>query len=179
MSDPSSEVLRSPGMDYQLKPHPRVGLRVGLLALFLLPLLISSLNWPTKGGAIFFWTLLFGSCRLAWLRDDRFEQQLVIGFVPLKVQKYRLKRIDAIGIDTEEPVGCLWILILGVAMVLTFWVFDWLFPWVGGRYRIWLLTQSEKRILAWQGNSEETLHETLAQFEAATGLKFERANFSR
>jgi hypothetical protein len=166
-------------MDYQLKPYPRIHLRLGILAVFMLPLLLSTVSLLAKAFAFVFWTLLIGSYRQAFLREDRFEQHYFIGFVPLKVYKWRLKKLEALGLDTEEPVGCLWIIVLGVAMVLTFRVFDWLFPWVGGRYRIWLLTQSEKRILAWQGNSEETLHETLAQFEQATGMKCQRTNFNR
>lgn len=166
-------------MDYQLKPHPRVGLRLGILAVFLLPLILSTVAFPAKVFALVFWTLLIGSYRQAWLREDRFEQQHFLGFVPLKVYKWRLKKLEALGLDTEEPVGCLWVFIIGVGMVLTFWVFDWLFPWMGGRYRIWLLTQSEQRILAWQGNHEETLKETLAQFEQVTGLKCQRTNFNR
>jgi hypothetical protein len=166
-------------MEYQLQPLPRPKLRLVLLAVFMLPPLISTVSWQTKARILVFWTLLFGSYRLAWLREDRFEQQLVIGFVPLKVQKFRLKRIEAIGVDTEEPVGFLWVLIIGLGMLITFWVFDWLFPWMGGRYRVWLLTRTEKRILAWQGNSQETLNETVAKFEEATSLKSQRTNFNR
>jgi hypothetical protein len=166
-------------MDYQLKPHPRPRLRAGLLAIFMVPLFISTVSWQVKAGGLVFWALMFGSYPVAWLREDRFEQQYVIGFVPLKAHKYRLKRIDALGLDTEEPVGILWVFIIGVGWLITFWVFDWLFPWLGGRYRLWFLTHSEKRILAWQGNDEESFHETVAQFEQATGLKCQRTNFNR
>ena len=176
---PPGENSVSPGMDYQLKPYPRVGLRAGLLALFLLPLFLSSVSWQVKAGALVFWTLMFGSYRNSWLREDRFEQQYIIGFVPLKVQKYRLRKLDALGVDIEQPVGILWVFITGVGTLLTFWIFDWLFPWMGGRYRLWLLTRTEKRVLAWQGNDQDTLNETVAQFERATGLKSERSNFNR
>ncbi len=166
-------------MDYQLKPHPRVGLCAGILAVFMLPLFLSSVGWGAKAFALIFWTLMIGSYRIGWLREDRFEQQFVVGFVPLKVQKYRLKRIESLGVDIEEPVGVLWVFIIGVGTLFTFWVFDWLFPWMGGRFRLWLLTRTEKRVLAWQGNCQDTLNETVAQFEKTTGLKCERSNFNR
>ncbi len=166
-------------MDYQLKPHPRVRLRASILAVALLPLAISTVSWPAKAGGLLLWTLMLGSYRVAWLREDRYEQQFFIGFVPLKVHKWRLKRIDALGVDIEEPVGILWVFLIGAWMWLSFWVFDWLFPWLGGRYRLWFLTQSNKRVLAWQGNCEDTLKETIAQFEEATGLRSERTDFNR
>ena len=166
-------------MEYQLKPPPRTGLRAGILAVFLLPLLLSSVGWPLKAGALLFWTALIGSYRVSWLREDRFEQQYFIAFVPIKPQKYRLRKIEAVGIDIEEQAGVSWVLLIGLQMLLTMWVFDWLFPWMGGRFRVWLLLQSKKRVLAWQGSCQDTLNETVARLEEATNLKSERTNFNR
>src|SRR5688500_6494974 len=103
--DPPEGMPRFAGMDYPLKPHPRVVLRLGILAVFMLPLILSTVSGPAKAFALVFWTLMIGSYRQAWLREDRFEQQYFIGFVPLKVQKWRLKKLEALGLDTEEPVG--------------------------------------------------------------------------
>ena len=167
-------------MDDQLKPDPHVGTRAGILAAFMLPLFLSTVSLPVKIGGFAFWTLLIGSYRISWLRSDRFEQQYVIAFVPLKIYKWRLKRIEALGVDIEEPLGCLWVVLCWVWSRFVRSGFSiGFFPGFAGNYRIWLLTRSEKRVLAWQGSCQDTLNENVERFERATGLKSERTNFNR
>ena len=57
----------------------------------------------------------------------------------------------------------------GVWNVLMIWLLDWLIPWAGGDYKLWLRSKSG-RLLAWQGNGEANFRHNLAVLEDATGL---------
>jgi hypothetical protein len=51
---------------------------------------------------------------------------------------------------------------------------DWLVPWFGGDYKLWLRTVSDERVLAWQGNGEGNFRQNLEILEETTGLPVTR-----
>jgi hypothetical protein len=160
-----------------LHPVPRLWLRVLLLALILLPIPFARATWTVKGMGVLLWTVMLGSYRDVRIEGAVLRYGFVVGFVPLKPRRLKLDRVTRLAIDTEQGVGWGWMFVVGLWNWLFCWVLDWLFPWFGGRYRVWLLTARGKQILAWQGNSDDALHENLAMLESATGLTTERSGF--
>ena len=58
--------------------------------------------------------------------------------------------------------------------VLAIWLLDWLIPWAGGDYKLWLRTKSDQRVLAWQGNGEANFRRNLEILEEVSGLPVTR-----
>lgn len=166
-------------MDQPLLPIPRVWLRALLFAGILLPVVfLSTHSWSLKLPSLLMWAALIGSYRDARIAGPVFRFNYVIAFVPLPAKKLKLDRVARLGVDIEESLSFGWILVFGFWNVLFTWLLDWLLPWVGGRYRVWLVTIKGKKILAWQGNSDPAFDENVRRLEAATGLTMERTGFS-
>ena len=112
-----------------------------------------------------------GSYPQARLTGDRFERTMFIAFVPARVQRWPLDRFVSIQSDSEpqEEFAVGWWFLFGNWWVL--WnVLDWMVPWVGGPYKLWLRAASGKRVLAWQGRSDRQFRENLDILQQRLGL---------
>jgi hypothetical protein len=54
------------------------------------------------------------------------------------------------------------------------WLFSYVFPWLGGDFKIWLRSLSSQRIICWQGDGESRFKENLKILERQTGLPVRR-----
>jgi hypothetical protein len=81
-----------------------------------------------------------------------------------------------IEIETEADQRAGWrvFFFLGAYTWIVFRIADYLLPWFGGFYRLSLRSAKGKRVLVWQGNSDDLFEENLALLENATGLPVER-----
>lgn len=166
-------------MDQRLRPVPRTWLRTLLFAAIIVPAaLFSDAPWSMKLPAFVMWAGLIGSYRDARIEAGTFRFGYVVAFVPLPAKRLKLERIVRLGVDTEESLGLGWVLLFGFWNVFITWLLDWLLPWMGGRYRVWLVTAKGRRVLGWQGNSDEAFEENVRRLEGATGLTLERTGFS-
>lgn len=113
--------------------------------------------------------LMIGSFPLVEVKRKTIEQTIIVFFFPVhrKVWKFR----DFISVETAmEPrivdsIGC---------FVLLFWwwwflfrLFDYMFPWLGGNYKLFLRQFDDEKLLIWQGNNTSDFEANLALFNSA------------
>ena len=162
-------------MESPLKPVPNVPLRCVVLVILLIPLFIGSVGWATRLFAIAMLTTLVGSYRDTRIRGDRIETGLVIAFITLKRRRWKLRRFVQIDVTLEPGAGWGVFFLFGPLQLAMCYVLDWLFPWFGGRYQIWLHGAKGSRVLVWQGSSDALFQDNLRSLETVSGLPVERA----
>ena len=115
-----------------------------------------------------------GSYPVARIRGEQFERIMFIMFVPARTKRWSIDRFVSVQPESnpvDELAGAWW-WIFGNWYVL--WaVLDWMIPWVGGPIKLWLRAGSGKRVLVWQGRSEQQFHENLDLLQRRMGLSIE------
>ncbi len=159
-------------MSTALKPEPQIWLRRILFVVAMIPLLFSSMSWYVKPVAAVMPAFLLGSYRLAYVSEGSLYLQMVVMFLPLRLRRYPLNRIVAIETKWTDAAHAGWFLMFGL-----YWLwcrlFDWLVPWMGGSYELWVRSAKGKRVLVWQGNSDEIYQENLELLHGAAGVPIE------
>jgi hypothetical protein len=155
---------------------PRINLRfrIGLCAVLLILLVISPGGWGGKFIGLAMIAFLTGSFRESFIDSDILYVQLTICFIPLKLKKYRLKKYIQIEIELEQPAGWWTFILLGPVYWLWMRIIDFTIPWFGGLFQLWIANK-KKRVLVWQGCSEDDFNHNLQQLKTATGLEAIRA----
>ncbi len=99
-------------------------------------------------------------------------------FVPLRPVRTPLADLKWIETDVEQRMGaasgCALAFVFGLQNLLMVWLLDWLIPWAGGDYKLWLRTLSGRRVLAWQGNGDSNFRQNMDILEEASGLPIKR-----
>ncbi len=161
-----------------LVPQPKIWLRIVILALLLFMALISTTSWPAKLFFCLSVAAIFGTFPRPRINSKFFEKEWFVVFVPVSVRRTPLADVVQIETDLEQRFGmaggCFLSLIFGVWNVLMVWLLDWLIPWAGGDYKLWLRTASGRRVLAWQGNGEANFRHNLDVLEDVSGLPVTR-----
>jgi hypothetical protein len=152
-------------LNESLRPLPRFGWRSALFALLILPVVLSSGGLTGKVVSAVVAAVVTGTYRESRIRGQRFESRMVICFLPLRFRRWKLQQIVEIATDVEGRMGCGWVLVFGPFLWLMWRLCDWLLPWIGGEYAIWLVLANGKRILAWQGNSDDNFQWNLELLE--------------
>lgn len=118
------------------------------------------------------WALILGSYPLVEIREKTIEQTTMVGFFPVHRKTYQLRDFVSVETDVEtritQFVGCLILFIF--FYWLLFRIFDYLLPWLGGDYKLWLRRYDDERIPIWQGNNTTDYEANLALLESA-GLR--------
>ena len=150
-----------------MKPDPKLAIRAVILAVLLVPIFFTSAHWVMKLFLVVLMALLVGTVWRTDVRDARLERQLILAFVPLRTKRWSLDKFQRIE-TAYKPPTTVWAAVgIGAVWWLMWRAFDWLFPWLEATYQLYLRGKTGKRVLAWQGNSEEN-------FQANTDLLIER-----
>jgi hypothetical protein len=161
-------------MSTLLLPRPRLGIRLGLWAALAAFGLISTAPWFAKGMYSLWMAFFVGSYRQAWINEGKLERRLVLLFIPLRTKRWSLDRFAQIETRWDEPSGFLSAMLFGpnvwILLRLNELFFDRVFPWLGGPCQLWLRAGSGKRVLAWQGHSEDDYRANLDLLQRVTGL---------
>jgi len=157
-----------------LRPVRRWWLRFLIFAAFAVLPLVSRVAVHKKvifAASLAAWV---GSFPLARIRGEHFERVMFIVFLPARTKRWTLDRFVAIqpeSVPQDEFAGAWW-MIFGNWWIL--WqVLDWMIPWMGGSYKLWLRAGSGKRVLAWQGSRDTQFRENLDRLQRRTGLSIE------
>ncbi len=161
-----------------LVPPPRIWLRATILAaLTALIMMADRISFSCVAFCLTM-TALLGTFPRARIGAKTFEKEWFVCFVPVGVTRTRLADVVQIETDLESRMGmvggCLLGLVFGFMNVLFIWLLDWLIPWAGGDYKLWLRTESDQRVLAWQGNGEVHFRRNLEILKNASGLPVTR-----
>ena len=161
-----------------LIPQPRIWLRVAILAILAVLVCIGASLWYAKIAFCLVATGFFGTFPRPCINTMYFEKQWFVFFVPVNLHKTRLADVVQIETDVESRMGmasgCALSLVIGIQNVLMVWLLDWLIPWAGGDYKLWLRIGVDKRVLAWQGNGESNFRKNLEILEDISELPVTR-----
>ena len=147
-----------------LVPQPKIWLRATILILLIALAWIGESSWCAKGIFALAMAGLLGTFPRLRIDTEYFQREWFVAFLPVYGRRIRLDKLVQIETDVETrlgaEVGVVLAVFVGAWNVLMIWLFDWVIPWLGGDYKLWLRTKSDRRILAWQGNGEATSAET-------------------
>jgi hypothetical protein len=161
-------------MTVDLLPNPRLVLRTCLFAGLVVFGLIGSAPWWNKLLWIAGMAMLCGTYRMARLQDGDFQRRMVWGFVPRPWRTWPLENFVEIELFYESPFNIqqIWpVALFNLCWLPMFWVFDWLFPFFGGSYKVRLRPKKGARVVVWQGNSQANFEANIEILQTATGLK--------
>lgn len=158
-----------------LRPRPLLWLRKLLVCGWSGYLLISP--WPstTRLDYCLLSVLVLGTFRTIRVSNRNITWNYRIGFIPFYSSQLNLKDQTSIVTGWEERSG------LGEALLLGLWgacvapLADWLCPWRGGPYRLWVKNTHGTRTLVWRGRVERSFHCNHKLLGQATGLPSQRA----
>ncbi len=157
-----------------LRPVRRWWLRFLVFLAFATIAIFSRAVWHKK---VFFSATMAawaGSYPVARIKGERFERLMFIMFVPARVKRWSLDRFTGVQTECEpqDEYAFGWWWFFGNWWVVWI-VFDWIVPWLGGSYKLYLRAGSGKRVLAWQGNSESQFRANLDILQRRAGLSLE------
>ncbi len=156
-------------------PRPKIWLRAIIFVLLVAFILIGHPPWPSLIGFCATMAVFLGTFPRPTISADYFEKEWFVCFVPVGSKRMSLAKVVGIEVDLESRMGMLagtWL--LGAVDLLWIWLLDWLIPWAGGDYRLWLRTAQDQRVLVWQGNGERNFRRNAAILESVTGMKLTR-----
>ncbi len=152
-----------------LNPDPQRNRRLIACAIHVTAVLIAPAGWWIKLLALPLGAFLLGTYRQAWISEERFLRQFVFMFVPQQMMSWPLDRFQSIETRQAKDPGSESSL-FGSQDWFIFQVFDWLVPWRFGKLRLRLRLENGKRVLVWQGMSDENYEENLELLKEHTGL---------
>lgn len=132
---------------------------------------ISGTHLAAKVVFVIMTILVFGTYRRFRLTAKSLQTRWTVGFLDLQHTSARLKRFTFLEVKYEPPTGAGEFLLFGPLAFFWGWIVDFFFPWVGGAYQIWLNDEADRRVLAWQGNSEANYRRNLELIQSVTGLR--------
>ena len=161
-----------------LVPQPKVWLRAAILILLITLACIGTSPWFAKFIFCLVMAGLMGTFPRPRINGEVFEKEWFAFFYPVRVSRTLLAEVTQIETDLEAGIGMETGLVLspfiGLYNVMMIWLFDWLVPWFGGHYKLWLRTKSDQRILAWQGNGERNFRRNLDIMKEVSDLPITR-----
>jgi hypothetical protein len=155
---------------------PTINLRnriiICLVLLFLLAISPGALIGKLMG--LLTITFMTGSFRRTYIDAEIAHVQMTVCFIPLKMNRYRLKRFYQIEIMLEEPAGWWTFFLFGPIQWLWFRFLNFAIPWLGGVYQIWL-SREGKKVMLWQGSFDEDYEQNLEMLKSMTGYEVVRS----
>jgi hypothetical protein len=163
-----------PGETVVLKPVRSWWLRFIIVLAIAGIVSFGPIAWPKKAMFCAGMAFLFGTFPWTRINRARLERVSFVMFMPILVKRWSLDRFTHIetGLEDRSDLETYGWLFRGGW--LTWRLLDFLLPWMGGDYKLWLRASSGKRVLAWQGNGESIFRENLELLEHRTGLPVER-----
>ena len=108
--------------------------------------------------------LIIGSYPILIVREKTIEQQIYLFFFKAHTKSWKLR--DFVGVEAEmesrlmDQYGCLIVVFFWWALLWR--LFDFLMPWIGGTYKLYLREYNDEKMLIWQGSNERDYEANLA-----------------
>ena len=144
-------------MTRELAPSANLAVRLGILAVMLVPLLIiPGLEWWARILSASMPLIFAGTFRISKIIETRFETRFYFAFIPFPLHKCKLATVGTIETTYGSSQPGIWtFIIFGPLQFVLGWIFDFLIPALGGPLEIWLITAKGREIKAWQGFSQD------------------------
>jgi hypothetical protein len=167
--------MTAPDVDVVLLPRRSVRVRLIVLAAMTAFVLIDLPPWWKVALFALSLGLVLGTYPEISVEGGNLVRRFRVLFWPVSIVQCPLRQCSQIEIDVEWRPSMEYGIFIGVWNWMMLFVFDRLFPWFGGDYKLWLRTGRDQRILAWQGNGEDNFRYNVEVLEEATGLTAVRA----
>jgi hypothetical protein len=162
-------------MSTPLYPRPRIWLRATVVVLLVALAWVGTTPWYAKTVFCLAMLGLLGSFPRPRIDSTCYEKTWFICFVAVRPIRIPWEKCIQIETDLDERLDAASsFLLFGVRDMLLGWIIDWLLPWFGGEYKLWLRTGPHDRVLAWQGNGEWNFRQNVDVLEDASGLPVTR-----
>lgn len=158
-----------------LRPRPHLWLRKTLFCAWSGYLIIAPWTSSFKLDCCLLALIILGTFRTTTVSATGITWRYHFGFMPYYQRQMPLQDQTTILTGWEESSG------LGEALLLGLWsmglapLADWLCPWPGGAYRLWLKNNHGQQVLVWRGRVERTFHRNHKLLGQATRLPSQRA----
>jgi hypothetical protein len=158
-----------------LRPRPLLWLRKLLVCGWSGYLLISP--WPSsvKLDLCLLSLVILGTFRTITVSSQQVTWKYRFGFLPFYTGRLALKDQSSIVTGWEERSGLCEALLLGLWGACVAPLADWLCPWRGGPYRLWLKNVQGQQTLVWRGRVEKNFYRNHKLLSQATGFPSHRA----
>jgi hypothetical protein len=144
--------------------------------------LIASPWWSSNSKlvACLFAVIALGTYRETFISKSRVTWKLYLSFVKVGTWVCPLENAQKVCSEWEEQGGMIEALLLGLWALLLAPLMDWLCPWRGGVFKLWIQGQQGMKILVWRGRSVRAFHSNHRLLQTVTALPGPRElkNFS-
>lgn len=113
---------------------------------------------------------ILGTYRETLISRTRVTWKLCLMFIPVGKWTCTLQDAQSVCSEYEEQGGMIEALLLGLWGLLLAPLLDWLCPWRGGVFKLWIKGRQGMKILVWRGRSERAFHSNHRLLHAVTGL---------
>jgi hypothetical protein len=165
--EPKNRVL---AMNRDLQPIPSRKWRLTVLMALWALALVGTTSWPARLGFVVSTAAVFGTWRRFRVSPKSLKQRWTVAFFDLPHQQWKLGRFTRLEVDYERQTGWTEFLLFGPMAFVYGFVIDRFFPWIGGTYQIWLNDETDRRVLAWQGNSQTLYEQNVDILKEISGL---------
>ena len=156
-----------------LSPHRRITPRVIALGCLIVFALIGTAGAFQKAFFCGSMALLLGTFPRYRVNRQELQCEFVLMFCPVHTKSWPFNRFEAIETDLDFQLPFWTIIFFGWNWLMVKFL-DFIVPWMGGSYMIWLRTWKRDRVLAWQGNGDTDFQSNLETLQRVTGLPIER-----
>lgn len=157
-----------------LRPRPLLWLRKTLACSWCGYLIITPWSPSFKLNCCLIGLVILGTFRQTNVSATKINWHYRFAFMPFYRKTMLLQNHSCILTGWEEGSG------LGEALLLGLWgtcfapLSDWLCPWPGGSYRLWVKNTQGQRVLVWRGRVARHFHRNHKLLSQATGLPSQR-----
>lgn len=157
-----------------LNPKPRWALRRLIAALSCAGILLSAAPGPVRLGLAVLVIFLAGTGVEIEVSDREIRRSHVWMFCYTRKRRWLNTDLREIEAEWDEDSGVGEALLLGLYGWCVAPLLEWLCPWSGGSYRLWMRTHSGKRRLLWQGRRERSFRRNQTELTRVTRLPLVR-----
>ncbi|MDB5389336.1 MAG: hypothetical protein JWM11_4982 [Planctomycetaceae bacterium] len=113
---------------------------------------------------------LLGTYRETFISNSQITWKLWLGFMLLGTWNCPLQCAQSVCPEWEEQGGMIEALLLGMWGLILAPLMDWLCPWRGGVFKLWIKGPLGMKILVWRGRSVRAFHSNHRLVQTVTGL---------
>lgn len=158
-----------------LRPRPLAAFRKALVCGWSAFLIVSPWSPSFKLDCCLVSLVILGTFRTTTASRQRITWTYRFGFLPFYTRRLALRDQSCVATGWEERSGLAEAALLGLWSTVLAPLADWLCPWRGGPYRLWVMGSDGKQTLVWRGRVERTYHRNHRLLIDATGLPSRRA----
>jgi len=114
--------------------------------------------------------IVLGTYRETYISKVSVAWSFCLAFLPVGTWTSSLQGAHCLQSEWEEQGGMIEALMLGLWGLVLAPLIDWLCPWRGGVFQLWIKAENGRKILIWRGRSERAFHSNHRLVQSVTQL---------